>query len=195
MLRELLGQRACPHVTMTEFEWFKHEARHGAFTCRLPSCPHATAGFESEQLLTSHEAEHRAHICTHPGCPYPPFDSLNRLKQHVKQQHTTPSAQGPRRQGIRRQVRGTSERIHAPSQSTASRMPVTPPLMRMTSSQPPSDSEAYGQSMQNHLVSSGLAEKPMNRPEPDLQSHGLDWSTMFEAGAYQTDVQSPRFLT
>lgn len=80
-IRELLRRRTCTHMSITEFEWFKHEARHGAFTCRLPSCPNASVGFENELALEKHELEHTGHMCPFLGCQYPAFTLLGSLNQ------------------------------------------------------------------------------------------------------------------
>lgn len=98
---------------MAEFEWFKHEARHGAYTCRLPSCPNASIGFENDIALAQHESKHSAHMCSFSGCQYPPFDTLKSLTHHIKKQHETPAPPKMERQSIRSRVLGSSGSQHA----------------------------------------------------------------------------------
>lgn len=102
-------------MSLTEFEWFKHEVRHVAFTCRLSSCPNALVGFENERLLASHESAHVGHICKVSGCQYPPFDSKESLKRHMKKQHETMPSSNPSRQSIRSRLQdppGYSTKVH-----------------------------------------------------------------------------------
>ncbi|RFU25501.1 hypothetical protein B7463_g10833, partial [Scytalidium lignicola] len=87
-VRFLLCQDDYPGVTAEELGFFKSQFRTSAFTCRLSSCPRATVGFESEELLREHEFAHTRRIaCIFPGCRYPPFVSVQVLKTHVNKYH------------------------------------------------------------------------------------------------------------
>ncbi|KAF8856921.1 hypothetical protein BDZ45DRAFT_624593 [Acephala macrosclerotiorum] len=88
ILRFLLRQDDYPGVTAEELEFFKSQFRTFAYTCRLSSCPRTTVGFESEELLREHEVSHARRIaCTFPDCKYPPFVSVQALKNHVNKYH------------------------------------------------------------------------------------------------------------
>jgi len=77
-------------VTPEELELFKREFRTSAYTCRLPSCPRATAGFDTNELRLEHEATHSQRLrCLYPGCQYPPFGSTRALKNHETTCHET----------------------------------------------------------------------------------------------------------
>lgn len=95
----LLRQESYPGVTAAELEFFKSQFRTSAYTCRLSSCPHTTVGFDSKELLREHETSHTRRIpCTFPDCQYPPFVSVQALRNHTKKYHS-PS---PGRKSIRR---------------------------------------------------------------------------------------------
>ncbi|RDW71007.1 hypothetical protein BP6252_07570 [Coleophoma cylindrospora] len=99
VVRFLLHQDNLPGVTAAELANFKKQFQTSAYTCRLSSCPHATVGFESAELLQEHEASHTRRIsCTFPECKYPPFVSVYALKSHVKKWH----CQNPAPKSIRK---------------------------------------------------------------------------------------------
>lgn len=86
----LLRQDSYPGVTAAELEFFKSQLRTSAYTCRLSSCPRATLGFESKELLREHEISHtRRFPCTSPECQYPPFVSVQSLRNHTKKYHSS----------------------------------------------------------------------------------------------------------
>ena len=94
-VRMLLGKDHYPGISADDFELFKSQFRSAAFTCRLSFCPRATTGFVSEELCRQHEIAHtRIAMCTVPECKYPPFVSMNALKNHIRKNHT---AKPPRR--------------------------------------------------------------------------------------------------
>jgi hypothetical protein len=77
-------------VTPEELELFKREFRTSAYTCRLPSCPRATAGFDTNELRLEHEVTHTQRLrCLYPGCQCPPFGSTRALKNHETTCHET----------------------------------------------------------------------------------------------------------
>jgi hypothetical protein len=116
-IKSLLLIQDFPGVTPEELELFKREFRTSAYTCRLPSCPRATAGFDTNELRLDHEATHTQRLqCLYPGCQYPPFTSTRALKNHENKCHQT--VQG--RKSIRRveawpqHNRGDSQQAYVP---------------------------------------------------------------------------------
>jgi hypothetical protein len=101
VVRFLLRQDDYPGVTAEELEFFKSQFRTSAYTCRLSSCPRTTVGFRSEELLREHEVSHARRIaCTFPDCKYPPFGSVQALKNHVNKYHyTNPAPKSIRKVG------------------------------------------------------------------------------------------------
>ncbi|KAK3293870.1 uncharacterized protein B0H64DRAFT_398860 [Chaetomium fimeti] len=87
-VRCILGQHDFPGVSAEELELFKRQFHTSAFTCRLKSCPRATMGFDSVQLLQEHEISHVCRPrCDFPGCQYPPFSSAQALRRHEQRFH------------------------------------------------------------------------------------------------------------
>lgn len=83
-------------MTPEELELFKREFSTSAYTCRLTSCPRATAGFDTNGLRLQHEATHSQRLqCLYPSCRYPPFMSTRALKNHENKCHKM--AQGRKR--------------------------------------------------------------------------------------------------
>ncbi|KAH8690624.1 NACHT domain protein [Talaromyces proteolyticus] len=98
-IRALLVLRNFPAITTEELEHFQQEHSISAFTCRLPSCPRATVGFENKESQLKHEATHAPCIkCSFPGCQYPSFRSARALKNHEVNCHNSASG----RQRIRK---------------------------------------------------------------------------------------------
>jgi len=93
-VRSILSQHDFPGVSAEELELFKRQFHTSAFTCRIKSCPRATVGFDSAQLLQEHQFSHICRLrCPFPGCQNPPFSSgqaLRRHEQRVHQQNQTP---------------------------------------------------------------------------------------------------------
>ncbi|KAE9369182.1 NACHT domain protein [Stipitochalara longipes BDJ] len=89
-IKSLLLIQDFPGVAPEELELFKREFRTSAYTCRLLSCPRATAGFDTSELRLEHEATHTQRLqCLYPGCQYPPFTSTRALKSHEMKCHET----------------------------------------------------------------------------------------------------------
>jgi hypothetical protein len=84
----ILNHHDFPGVSAEELELFKRQFHTSAFTCRLKSCPRATVGFDSAQLLREHELSHVCRLrCAFPGCHYPPFSSAQALRRHGQRVH------------------------------------------------------------------------------------------------------------
>lgn len=101
--------RSYPGVAMEDLEKIKQEFRAIAFTCRLWSCPRATVGFDSEQLLLKHETSHRRILCDVSDCQYPPSPSVRSLTDHKSKCHSDAD------EFKRRRIRTSSNRIPGPS--------------------------------------------------------------------------------
>ncbi|RAO67477.1 uncharacterized protein BHQ10_003489 [Talaromyces amestolkiae] len=87
-VQSILSLSDFPGISKEDLEYFQQEYRTTIFTCRLPSCPRATAGFRSEILLREHEAMHTISLkCPFPGCQYPRFASARALKSHEMKSH------------------------------------------------------------------------------------------------------------
>lgn len=116
-------------LSIQEFETFRGEHRTSLHTCRLHSCPHATVGFESEELRMEHELSHvRKSLfpCVKPSCDYPPFWTAKALKAHAKKHHDVDIP----RKLIRRPESGPGMPLSRP-----------PPTIRQASKSSPSTSE------------------------------------------------------
>ncbi|KAI5465360.1 hypothetical protein BGZ63DRAFT_479030 [Mariannaea sp. PMI_226] len=87
-VQQLLCLRACNGASLEELERFRRQFRASAFTCRLPSCPNFSHGFEDHDLRLAHEVIHRRIVCGVQGCQYPPFCSIRALKRHQKTCHS-----------------------------------------------------------------------------------------------------------
>lgn len=100
-VKSLLDQNHHPELSADEFELFKVHFGATAYTCQLTSCPRATIGFETQELLEAHEKCHiRWFQCTVPGCQFPSFVSARALKSHTRKYHTiTVTAKAIRRPG------------------------------------------------------------------------------------------------
>lgn len=99
VVKSLLSKGHYPGVSAEDLDLFKSQFRTSAYVCRLGSCPLASLGFESEQLLLQHEMAHIQRLqCTFPGCQYPPLGSVISLKNHMKKYHSS----SPMRNSIRR---------------------------------------------------------------------------------------------
>ena len=95
-IRFLLRQNDYPGVTASELKEFKTDFGSSAFTCRLISCPRATAGFGSEKDWIEHETAHVQRLrCTVAGCQYPPFGSRRALGRHMSEHHTEQRTKRP----------------------------------------------------------------------------------------------------
>lgn len=101
VVKSLLDQKHHPELSADEFELFKVHFGATAYTCQLTSCPRATIGFETEELLKEHEKCHvRWFQCTVSGCQFPSFVSARALKSHARKHHTvTVNAKVIRRPG------------------------------------------------------------------------------------------------
>ncbi|UKZ83454.1 hypothetical protein TrVFT333_011263 [Trichoderma virens FT-333] len=87
-IRSLLMIPSFTGITFEELEKFKREFRTAAFTCRVPNCPRAAAGFTDEKKLSEHERTHTQRIvCTVPDCQYPPLTSSRALRVHLSKCH------------------------------------------------------------------------------------------------------------
>ncbi|EXM13004.1 hypothetical protein V3481_017379 [Fusarium oxysporum f. sp. vasinfectum] len=86
-IQQLLLLRACASVSLHDLERFRQEFRTSAFTCRLPSCPRSTDGFEDHSLRLAHESSHRRILCDVQGCLYPPFPDTEALRRHQRKCH------------------------------------------------------------------------------------------------------------
>jgi hypothetical protein len=117
-IKSLLVIQDFPGVTLEELDLFKREFRTSAYTCRFPSCPRATTGFDTNEIRLEHEATHTQRLrCLHPGCQYPPFTSARALKNHEIKCHET--SQGRKR--IRRVAALPQHRQQGGSQARRSR--------------------------------------------------------------------------
>ncbi|OAA72938.1 hypothetical protein LEL_08722 [Akanthomyces lecanii RCEF 1005] len=75
-------------VSKEDFELFKTQAQTLLYTCRLPSCPRSSIGFEPEADISAHELEHSRHYhCQAEGCQFPSFSSFYLLEKHRKKHH------------------------------------------------------------------------------------------------------------
>jgi hypothetical protein len=125
-VRWLLRQDYYPGVSREDFELFRAQAQTSLFTCRLPLCPSASTGYETEAELQEHELEHtKGFPCRVGGCQYPPFRSAQLLENHFrKRHHPVPPKRNLRRVGEfrhkRRGVRADSARI-APGTTTSNK--------------------------------------------------------------------------
>ncbi|KAK1849669.1 NACHTdomain protein [Colletotrichum chrysophilum] len=87
----LLGQHAFPGVSAEALQSIKSQFSSAIFTCRLQSCPRATVGFETPELLRDHEVDHtRRYLCLFHGCQYPSFASAEALRRHSNKVHRHP---------------------------------------------------------------------------------------------------------
>ncbi|RYP64439.1 hypothetical protein DL771_008755 [Monosporascus sp. 5C6A] len=87
-VRWLLRQDYYPGVSRDDFELFRAQTQTSLFTCRLPLCPSASIGHETEAELRAHELEHtKGFPCRVGGCRYPPFRSAQLLENHFKRHH------------------------------------------------------------------------------------------------------------
>lgn len=110
-VQQLLSLQACQGTSLQELERFRQEFRTSAFTCRLPSCPLSSDGFEDHHLRLAHEAIHRKIVCRVQGCQYPPFLSTRALKQHQKTCHNeVPESQ-------RKDIRKAAQSMRRPIQN------------------------------------------------------------------------------
>ena len=113
----LLQANDFPGVATEELKLFQSEFRTSAYTCRTLLCPHATLGFETNELLMAHEASHSQRLkCQRPGCQHPPLVSARALRDHEARVHNT----GQGRRSIRRVAafRGAQARAPTPSPPT-----------------------------------------------------------------------------
>lgn len=111
-IRFLLRQNDYPGVTASELRAFKTEFGSSAFTCRLISCPRATAGFELEKDWIEHERAHVQRLrCTVVDCKYPLFRSRQALRRHISEHHKEHHTKRPIRNytGSHRQPQSRSQ--------------------------------------------------------------------------------------
>lgn len=76
-------------VSRDDFELFKAQSLTSLFTCRMPLCPSASIGYDTEAELREHELEHsRKFSCRKKGCHYPPFASSQPLERYINKHHS-----------------------------------------------------------------------------------------------------------
>jgi hypothetical protein len=122
-VRSILSQHDFPGISAEELELFKRQFHTSAFTCRLKSCPRATVGFDSAQLLRQHELSHVCRLrCASPGCHYPPFPSAQALRRHEQRVHQQTPAPRPIRRvgnfGQGQSVRPLQQRVYSEEELT-----------------------------------------------------------------------------
>ncbi|OCL01573.1 hypothetical protein AOQ84DRAFT_427313 [Glonium stellatum] len=88
----LLSSDSYPGLSREELEKFKATHIAEAYTCRYPGCPHASTGFESDQLHCRHENMHDQPLkCAVPKCKFGlSFSSTRAPKSHTRKFHSTP---------------------------------------------------------------------------------------------------------
>ncbi|KAI0533637.1 hypothetical protein GGR58DRAFT_485771 [Xylaria digitata] len=102
VLRRCLSVREFPGISAEELARFQKDYRNEAFTCRFPSCPRASEGFETDELRANHEASHAPPLkCPDPSCKYPDFPTEQALRRHQQSCHNS-NTENSKMRSIRR---------------------------------------------------------------------------------------------
>ncbi|RWA04744.1 hypothetical protein EKO27_g10361 [Xylaria grammica] len=88
VLQKCLSVREFPGISTEELAQFQRDYSREAFTCRFPSCPRATEGFETDELRVDHEISHASPLkCPIASCQYPAFPTEQALRKHKRNCH------------------------------------------------------------------------------------------------------------